>query len=275
MPVNRSFPLRSIRCVLRTVIVSTGVLVAGCASSRATFEPPASAWPQTRTAAGQAAPAAPAAEKAAATEAVTHTVRRGETLYRIAKNYRVTVQELQKANKLRRSTKIAVGQTLVIPGKVRAVEPAADDEDDLEVLEASSEDVAETSTPTPNVPSGWFGWPMEGKISSRFGIRGRRNHGGIDITAPMGTPVVATHDGEVTFAGRQGRYGLLVVIQHEDGLTSMYSHLQKIKTKVGKKVKQGQRVGLMGRSGNATGPHLHFEIRRDGVPIDPLSILPQ
>lgn len=123
-----------------------------------------------------------------------------------------------------------------------------------------------------------FAWPLEGRISSGFGWRnisvgGNRNHGGIDIVAPAGTPVAAARSGRVTFAGWNGAYGYVIYIDHQDGSESRYAHLSGFLSQAGDFVSQGQAIGLVGSTGASTGPHLHFEIRLAGVAVDPLPVL--
>ena len=137
---------------------------------------------------------------------------------------------------------------------------------------------APTATPTPAPASSGgsrFIWPVESRrISTVFSP----GHPGLDIDEfpSGGNPVVATADGVVTFAG--GRvccsYGLYVIVRHADGYTSLYSHLSSIAVSEGQEVRQGQLLGRSGNTGNSTGAHLHFEIRKDGVAINPLSVLP-
>ena len=121
------------------------------------------------------------------------------------------------------------------------------------------------------------GWPVPydvARISSEFGVpRGHSRHKGIDLTAPKGTKVRVTADGRVTFAGRSGDFGRLVVVEHEDGYETRYAHLKRIEVKKGKKLKRGAVVGTVGESGNATGPHLHYEVRLQGTPVNPRSYL--
>jgi murein DD-endopeptidase MepM/ murein hydrolase activator NlpD len=121
------------------------------------------------------------------------------------------------------------------------------------------------------------GWPVPydvARISSAFGVpRGSSRHKGLDLTAPKGTKVRATADGRVTFAGRSGDFGRLVVVEHADGYETRYAHLKSISAKKGKKVKRGAVVGTVGESGNATGPHLHYEVRLQGTPVNPRSYL--
>jgi murein DD-endopeptidase MepM/ murein hydrolase activator NlpD len=120
------------------------------------------------------------------------------------------------------------------------------------------------------VPAGWPVQPEHATISSSFGApRGRSSHQGLDLSAARGTPVYATADGTVTFAGRSGSYGRLVVIEHGGGWETRYAHLHRIRIEKGDRVRRGDRVGTVGRSGNASGDHLHYEVRRSGVPVDP------
>jgi len=120
------------------------------------------------------------------------------------------------------------------------------------------------------VPSGWPVPSERATISSSFGApRGRASHQGLDLSAARGTPVYVTADGTVTFAGRSGSYGRLVVVEHGGGWETRYAHLHRIRIEKGDRVHRGDRVGTVGRSGNASGDHLHYEIRHDGVPVDP------
>jgi murein DD-endopeptidase MepM/ murein hydrolase activator NlpD len=118
-------------------------------------------------------------------------------------------------------------------------------------------------------------WPVRGWISSGFGDRdnpvtGKAGfHTGVDIANDNGTPIHATADGEVSFAGWEGGYGKLVVVNHGNGFSTYYGHLSEIKTAVGQKIVRGQVVGAMGATGNTTGPHLHYEIRLYGASVDP------
>jgi len=117
------------------------------------------------------------------------------------------------------------------------------------------------------------GWPVPrdtAVITSNFGAdRGRSRHEGIDLSAPAGTRVVATAGGVISTAGRWGDFGRVVVIDHGAGWQTRYAHLKDIKVKKGKKVERGSVVGTVGKSGNATGYHLHYEIRHHSVPVDP------
>jgi murein DD-endopeptidase MepM/ murein hydrolase activator NlpD len=111
------------------------------------------------------------------------------------------------------------------------------------------------------------------RYSSGFGRRWGRAHEGIDMAAPIGTPVYATGDGVVIYAGRQGAYGNLIKIQHELGTETRFGHLSKIGVKVGQRVSQGDRIGAIGNTGRSTGPHLHYEVRVKGRAIDPMTFI--
>jgi murein DD-endopeptidase MepM/ murein hydrolase activator NlpD len=118
-------------------------------------------------------------------------------------------------------------------------------------------------------------WPVRGWVTSRFGNRedpltGRKTaHTGIDIAGPHGKDIVSTADGTVVFAGVEGSYGKVVVVDHGYGMKSRYAHLASIAISAGDAVKRGQVIGKLGNTGRSTGPHLHYEIRLNGVPQNP------
>ena len=120
-----------------------------------------------------------------------------------------------------------------------------------------------------------FVHPVDGRITSGFGVRRdpftekHKFHKGIDIACGIGTRVVASAEGTVVFAGTKKGYGKTVIIEHRNGYRTLYGHLSKIQVKNGDKVKQGARIALSGMTGRATGPHLHFEVRRRGQPERP------
>ncbi len=121
-------------------------------------------------------------------------------------------------------------------------------------------------------------WPVQHSnavVSSPFGApRGARRHQGIDITVPFGTPVHATANGRVAFSGVQRDYGHIVHLEHGGGLATLYAHLSERRVREGDLVQRGQVIGRVGQSGNATGPHLHYEVRRNGIAVDPRPYLP-
>ncbi|OGO79077.1 MAG: hypothetical protein A2Y23_10395, partial [Clostridiales bacterium GWB2_37_7] len=122
----------------------------------------------------------------------------------------------------------------------------------------------------PKKGTGTFSTPTRGAITSRFGIRWGRPHEGIDYAAPIGTPVYASDGGVVTWVGTRGNFGKLIIIDHGGGLETYYGHLSKYFVEKGDKVYKGEKIGAVGNTGRTTGPNLHFEIRKNGKPIDPM-----
>jgi murein DD-endopeptidase MepM/ murein hydrolase activator NlpD len=124
-----------------------------------------------------------------------------------------------------------------------------------------------------------FGWPVSGPITSPFGMRanpfgrGFEMHTGIDIGAPMGSTVTASAPGRIIYAGWEGGYGNTIIIDHGGATSTLYGHLSQIFISQGQDVQRGQAIGAVGCTGNCTGPHLHFEIRLNGVPTDPTARL--
>src|SRR5436309_3332074 len=117
-------------------------------------------------------------------------------------------------------------------------------------------------------------WPVSAPVGDRFGPRGMRFHSGIDIEAGLGTPVVSARGGIVSWAGPVAGYGNLVVVAHGRGVRTFYAHLAGLDVRVGERVGAGEKVGVVGATGDATGPHLHFEVRVRGAAIDPPPALP-
>jgi murein DD-endopeptidase MepM/ murein hydrolase activator NlpD len=195
------------------------------------------------------------------TGGVYHTVKKGQTLWRISKTYGVDMQVIAEYNDIYDKNLIFAGQEIFIPGAQKVLE--------VEIYKGGTEDSGEIV-----VNKGMFASPTEGTVYSLFGYRWAQMHAGIDISGKSGTPVVAARDGTVTFAGRRGGYGNLIIIGHADNYETYYGHLSAILVKVGDAVKRGQKIGLMGSTGKSTGPHLHFEVRKDGKVRNPLFFLP-
>ena len=163
----------------------------------------------------------------------------------------VTKQEyLQEADSL-----LAVSQSLA--AKIQAAQAAR----------ASSGE-----PPPPSSGSGLI-WPVQGPVTSPFGLRWGRMHEGIDIGAGTGTPIQAAGSGTVIYAGWEEGYGNLVVIDNGGNLATAYGHQSQIAVSVGQNVNQGDTIGYVGCTGHCTGPHLHFEVRVNGEPVDPLGYL--
>ncbi len=122
-------------------------------------------------------------------------------------------------------------------------------------------------------------WPVKGLITSGFGFRhspmggATSFHEGVDIASPVGTIVTSPSEGTVVWSGWRGGYGNSVVIDHGFGIQTVYGHNSQVFVQAGEKVSQGTQVAMVGRTGRATGPHLHYEVRVDGVPVDPLNFI--
>ena len=120
-------------------------------------------------------------------------------------------------------------------------------------------------------------WPVKDpaeNIISAYGMRSARHHNGLDIKAPTGTPVIASADGTIDMCGVQRGYGNVIKINHENGFESTYAHLSAQFVKQGQRVAAGQVIGEVGATGNASGPHLHYEVKLDGEPMDPILFVP-
>jgi murein DD-endopeptidase MepM/ murein hydrolase activator NlpD len=136
-----------------------------------------------------------------------------------------------------------------------------------------------TSPPAVSTGNGTLSWPIRGSIDSPFGwrihpiSRDRRYHTGIDIDGPFGMPIKAAKAGIVILAGVKGGYGNSVMIDHQNGWVTLYAHQQSLNVQVGQYVTTSTTIGWVGSSGNSTGPHLHFELRVNGVPVDPMRYL--
>lgn len=197
---------------------------------------------------------------------VFHKVARGETIEGIAKSYKVDVEQIKKYNP--NLNGIKVGALVFIPG--------------ARLPERFSSPERPSSRPrwlASRRSSQRFIWPVEGRVASDFGwrrdpfSRRREFHPAIDIDTSSGAPIRASRSGKVTYAGWQSGYGLLVVIDHGDGWETWYAHCSRINVRLGQYVNQGDVIGRVGSTGRATGSHLHFEIRKDGRPVNPLYYL--
>ncbi len=195
----------------------------------------------------------------------SHTVKEGETTFDIAMDEGVAWEQIAAASGIKPGAKIKPGQKLVIP-----------------TLAGNGEMVPAPSISTdapkglPDTVAPSFGWPVQGKVRRAYSAPLGTNpgHEGIDVLGAEGTAVRASAAGTVIFAG-QGpeEYGMTVIIYHSGRWTTTYSYLSKITVKEGNKVKAGERIGLVGQTGLATEPQLHFEIRRNKLALDPARYL--
>jgi lipoprotein NlpD len=210
---------------------------------------------------------------------VTHRVERGQTLYRIARAYGLSVDALMEANHLDDPRELKAGEELVIPGaaQVRPVPEADAPEPDAPQRAPEAPGRAgppEKKRPVQvGRPGGALEWPVRGVLYARFGKKGKEPHDGVDLAAPAGTPVKTAGPGTVLFAGEQRAYGLIVIVEHEGDLITLYAHNRDLRVKTGQRVRPGQVVATVGDSGRTSGPHLHFEVRKGGSPVDPLDYL--
>ncbi len=179
---------------------------------------------------------------------IRHTVAKGDTLQSIAKKYKADLGEISQYNDIASGVKLEIGTIVIIPDGEIAPAPVAPSRTSP-LRGVSSRDLA-----------GAFIWPVEGGRRTQ----GLHGYNGIDIGASVGTPVYAAADGAVIVArgsGWNGGYGIYVVITHDSGVQTLYSHLSRLAISAGASVSRGQIIGYIGATGRATGPHLHFEVR--------------
>jgi murein DD-endopeptidase MepM/ murein hydrolase activator NlpD len=206
-------------------------------------------------------------------EPVVHVVERGETLYRIARQYGVSVDAIVTANRIPDVSAVEVGTRLVIPGRERAAEGEDDDESTLaSYIPFHTPDLRAQALREADLS---FDWPISGRFSSGFGWRGFGSHEGIDLTARPGTVVRAAEAGRVIESGWRGDYGRIVVVKHAGRYSTFYAHNRALRVAKGAFVEKGDVIAEVGSTGNASGPHLHFEIRRARRAEDPLRYLPE
>lgn len=232
---------------------------------------------------GLTAPGQPIAEQASAV-----VVRPGDTLRRIsARVYgdETLFWQIVKANGLQDPDKIFPDMTLKIPLRTAAAADGASVTERTEGQELSfnppqSQGSARAGGLAAPLPKASFAWPTRGgtvpggEFGAPRGGGGYPNHTGIDLAAPQGTAVTAAAPGTVTHTGPEGSYGNTVVIDHGNGYKTRYAHLFSWKVNTGATVNQGQLIGLVGSTGYSTGPHLHFEVIKDGKFINPSAVLP-
>lgn len=238
----------------RVAIVLIFALLAACSSSRG--------------------PSAPEVRRG---KGFYHELARGETIWQIAQRYAIPVEAILRANRIEDPHRLAAGSRIFVPG----VEPMPGDEAPplLETPLVRGCDVpgalrAERQEQARREADVAFEWPVRGKITTCFAPENGRVHDGIDIAVPEGTPVRAAEAGKIVYSASLGAYGNLVVVRHAGAYTSLYAHNEKNLAAPGDLVEKGDVIAEAGESGNATGPHVHFEIRRQRKPDNPILYLP-
>jgi lipoprotein NlpD len=215
-------------------------------------------------------------------DGIYHPVKKGQTLYSIAKAYGMDVDRLRELNGIRDPSELDVGHHLWIPDADKVVYvaptvvPGAPGVTKPSVLPkkksiAKGKSVTKRKT-TAAKRKRRLMWPVKGGVlTSRFGTRNGKNHHGIDIGARRGTPIRAANEGKVEFSGwGPTGYGLMIIIKHPGNLTTVYAHNSRNLVKKGSRVRRGQMIARVGKTGRATGPHVHFEVRNDTHPKNPL-----
>lgn len=249
-------------------VVASGMTVGGCAArTPATHSAHRKAEPAVERTAERSVPAraaSPETQEADASDGVIHIVQAGQTLWRIARAYDIDLGRLAEANGIDDPARVDVGTPLLVPGAratiVVAPYPAP----------PPSARTGETDRPAPAAD---FLWPVAGGTFMRpFGEpRRRHKHAGVDIRGTHGQDILAARDGVVAFCGgTKTGYGTMVVLDHGSGIQTLYAHAEKTLVKQGQAVSQGQPIAHVGRSGNATTEHCHFELRLENRAVDPM-----
>jgi murein DD-endopeptidase MepM/ murein hydrolase activator NlpD len=242
-----------------------------------------------------------------------HTVAAGDTLSRIAHKYRVKIKDLALVNGLQPETPLKIGQKITVPVKAvaapakaqvaaaapkpqpsaaapagapaKSVAPAkpstgtsgklaAADPPKAQLVSQAEPQIDETGSAANGVPA--FRWPIRGRVIANFGakVNGTSNDG-IDLAVPEGTPVRAADDGVVAYSGNELKgYGNLVLVRHANGFVTAYAHASELMVKRNDQVHKGQVIAKSGQTGTASAPELHFEVRKNSAPVDPIQYLP-
>jgi len=194
---------------------------------------------------------------------VTHTIKRGETLNAIAARYKAKAEDILEVNRLADASEIQIGQKLVVPDGIPPPPPRP-----VSAPSSGLANIRDIFKPAQPV-SGSFNWPTSGKRITQY-FRGWR-HTGIDIGVALRSPVYAADDGVVITSGwNTGGYGYYVIIDHGNGIHTLYAHNTKNTVSKGDRVHKGDVIASSGSTGRSTGPHVHFEVRVNGNKVNPL-----
>lgn len=232
---------------------------------------------------------------ACAPTGIYHTVKPGQTLYRIAKTYNIEEQRLARLNNIKDPKKLRANQKVYIPGVTRlrkvpvtavAVskptrKPVTSKTVKKKTVKKANKPVASTkskktrSTKPVKAVKGVFGWPAKGKVLNKFGKQGQKVYKGIEIGLPKGTTVKAAASGKVIYSGNAiPGYGNLVILEHSDSFFSVYGYNQKCLVKKDDHVGQGDKIALSGAPPSGQSARLHFEIRKGKSAVNPILYLP-
>ncbi|MGM0410973.1 MAG: peptidoglycan DD-metalloendopeptidase family protein [Bacillota bacterium] len=228
----------------------------------------------------------------------THTVKKGETLWSIADKYDINIDTLIGANDISNMNEIQPGEEidiLPVKGILYNIGPGENLESIAKKFDINKKKIIEYNNieDEDNVEKGktlllagavpefsykdrleqMFIPPVNSRISSYYGERWGRMHEGIDYAVSIGTPIKAAASGRVTYSDKANGYGLVVIIQHQKGLKTLYAHNSKLLVSNGDYVRRGEIIAKSGNTGNSTGPHLHFEVQVNGRPANPLNYL--
>lgn len=209
-----------------------------------------------------------------------HTVKKKESIQRISKMYDIAIIDLIDINSLT-SLELHKGQKLQLEANASSsrIEPA----DSSQPKETASKkpkitktESNQTKPPEKNPqPTSDFIAPVQGTLTSAFGLRNGRPHKGVDIAAASGSPILASNSGKVVFSGTQRGYGNVVIIEHPGFVMTVYAHNESNLVRIGETVNKSQPIATVGETGTASGPHLHFEYRKKGKAVDPQTIINQ
>jgi murein DD-endopeptidase MepM/ murein hydrolase activator NlpD len=245
MPGDRARKFKYLLCVF---LLSSVFFIDACARHKIPAEKPP-----------------PASERRIEKKGAYHIVEKHQNLYRICKTYGVDIREVAQQNGITDVNRIQTGQRIFIPGAVKTL-----------TVEVYIEDVVKepVEREKPVLQKVDFIWPVEGKCLSFFEDEERKRHQGIDISSPPGVPIRASNSGWVIYSGNAiSGYGNLILLRHSDEFVTVYAHNQVNLVEEGMRVEKGQTIGKVGQTGRASGPHLHFEIRRNNKAVDPIPFL--
>lgn len=199
------------------------------------------------------------------TRSTRYAIQDGDTLSDIAEKFGLRVSDIVEANDIDFHTRLKIGRKIVIPAT------PSDDGEGRSYRKRDKRKMASRGLlgDLGRVITKRYLWPTAGRLSSGYGYRGDHFHSGLDITNHVGAPIRASKAGVVVSAGWDGAYGKTVDIRHANGVVTRYAHCSKIMVSQGERVGQGETIALVGETGRATGPHVHYEVRINGRPVDP------